>query len=134
MIAGRDVLDVFNRFTYSRTFDQQPTNRLYYLGNPGPFNAFPNPLFRCLQIHVRPRGLHQPRLFRVTILPLHAQPEAAPGVRWTGIPGITNRVEISETQGPWRLLTNVISSGATEDSGVPGTSLAPEFFRIRIGD
>lgn len=138
VLSGWEVLNVFNGFTYSRSFEQQPTNRLYYLGNPGPFNVFPNPpsfpvLTKFASVHEVYTNLIY---FEVTVHPLHAEPaESAPGIRWTGIPGITNHVEISESpQGPWRLLTNVVSSGATETVVDPSPAPAPEFFRIRIGD
>ncbi|MBL9175743.1 MAG: peptidylprolyl isomerase [Verrucomicrobiales bacterium] len=138
VLAGWEVLDVFNRFTYSRSLEQQPTNRLYYLGNPGPFNASPNPpsfpvLSGFHEIHEVYTNLVY---FEVRVLPLHAEPVGfLPGIRWLGIPGITNHVEVSDTpQGPWRLLTNVVSGGSTETAVDPAPPPAPEFFRVRIGD
>lgn len=140
VVAGTPVLEIFNGFTWQRPLSIQSTNRLYYLGEPGPFNPFPlPPAFPVLNPlasleHVYTNVVH----FDIRTESLHADPPAGggAGISWTGISGFTNRVEVSPSPGgPWTELTNRVPAESVPSSVTDsGDASGPRFYRVRVGD
>ncbi len=129
-------LSVFNTFTW---LDTQPTNRLYHLTGTGfPFDFRPQPsAFPTLRkLFSYPEVFDNLLFIEVVELPLRVQPrpDGRPGLQWTSIPGVENRIEVSG--GPntgWTSLTNMIPSGPVSVAEDPTPGDGPRFYRVRIG-
>jgi len=139
VIAGTNVLESFNGFTWKLPLTTQATNRLYYLGDAGPFNMFPLPpafpVLRPLETvdQVYTNVIH----IEVQVLPLElaALEGRKAGVRWNAIPGIANRVEGADTPtGPWTLLSTSLTGPTPLEFLDPDPAESRRFYRIRVGD
>ena len=139
LIAGHHVLEEFNRFTWRLPLTQQPTNRLYYLGEPGPFNTSPlPPAFPVLNpLESAEQALTNVVGFRIQLEPFHAAPltDGRAGITWTAIAGVSNRVEVaSALTGPWTLLTSSMPSGAQPVVVDPDPSPGLRLYRVVAGE
>lgn len=136
VLNSTNALAVFNTFTW---LDPQPTNRLYHLTGTGfPFDFRPNaPAFPTLRkLSSYPEVFDNLLFIEVIELPLRVLPRAdgRPGLQWTSIPGLENRVEVSAGVGSgWIPAGTVTPTGpvsAFEDTS-PGDG--PRFYRVRVG-
>ncbi|MEN9732635.1 MAG: hypothetical protein RLZ45_630 [Verrucomicrobiota bacterium] len=136
VLNGTNALSVFNTFTW---LDPQPTNRLYNLVGTGfPFDFRPQPpAFPTLRkISSYPEVFDNLVFIEVVELPLRVQPrvDGRPGLQWTSVPGVENRVEVSaDGVGGWSPLADVIPVGpvSTFEDASPG--VGPRFYRVRVG-
>ncbi|MBN9691153.1 MAG: peptidylprolyl isomerase [Verrucomicrobia bacterium] len=135
VIAGTNVLNVFNTFTYS---GNQTTNRLYNLLNTGfPFDSNPNPpafpslnrLTAFAQVYTNLMFLTVQEL-QVAAAPL---PDGRPGLTWKSIPGMTNQVQgASRLVNPdWQVLTNLVPVGETA-SFTESNPNGDRYYRVKI--
>ena len=136
VLNNTNALSVFNTFTW---LDPQPTNRLYHLLGTGfPFDFRPQPpAFPTLRkISSYPEVFDNLMFIEVVELPLRVQPrgDGRPGLQWTSVPGVENRVEVSAgANAVWTLLTSVIPSGPISVFEDPSPGDGPRFYRVRIG-
>ncbi len=135
VIAGTNVLNLFNTFAYTAT---QTTNRLYNLLNTGfPFDSNPNPpAFPSLsQLTAFPQIFTNLLFLDVQELQVSASPlpSGQPGLTWTSIPGKTNQVEgASRLVNPnWQVLTNLVPVGETA-SFIESNPSGDRYYRVRI--
>ena len=135
VIAGTNVLNLFNTFTYTGT---QTTNRLYNLLNSGfPFDSNPNPpAFPSLsRLTAFPQVFTNLLFLNVQELQVSASPlpSGQPGLTWRSIPGKTNQVEgASRLVNPnWQVLTNLVPAGETE-SFIETNPSGDRYYRVRI--
>ncbi len=136
VLNSTNALSVFNTFTW---LDPQPTNRLYNLVGTGfPFDFRPNPpAFPTLRkISSYPEVFDNLLFIEVVELPLQVQPrlDGRPGLQWTSVPGIENRVEVSGGAGSgWTLLGSVVPNGPVSAFEDPSPGDGPRFYRVRLG-
>ncbi len=136
VLNSTNTLSVFNTFTW---LDTQTTNRLYHLIGTGfPFDFRPQPpAFPTLRkLSSYPEVFDNLLFIEVVELPLRVQPRAdgRPGLQWTSIPGVENRVEVSgDPNVAWTSLTNMIPSGPISMAEDVASGDGPRFYRVRIG-
>lgn len=139
VLSGTNVLEAFNGFTWRLPLAVQSTNRLYYLGESGPFNLFPlPPSFPSLNpLESAAQAVTNVVHLGIEVIPLqaHALSGRQAGVGWTGIPGITNRVEVAGSlTDAWTTLTNLVPAVGSPEVVDPSPGDGPRYYRIRIGD
>ena len=139
VIAGTNVLEAFNGFTWRLPLTAQPTNRLYYLGEAGPFNMFPlPPAFPVLQAlqsvdHVYTNVIH----IDVKVLPVEvkALTDRRAGIQWNVVPGIANHVEGADTPtGPWTPLSTLLTGPTPQEFIDTDPVVSRRYYRVRVGD
>jgi cyclophilin family peptidyl-prolyl cis-trans isomerase len=137
VVAGTNVLNVFNGFTAAAT---QPTNRLANLIGTGfPFDSRPQPAaFPLLALPAAFAGVFTNLVFlEVSEVRLRAEPLTGEerGLRWNSVVGITNRVEVASGLPPtWRPLTNLVPLEMISTAVDPAANGENVFYRVSVGD
>lgn len=139
VIAGTNVLEAFNGFTWRLPLTTQPTNRLHYLGDAGPFNMFPlPPAFPVLQAlpsvdHVYTDVVHID--VKVHQLDVQALMNRRAGIQWNLIPGIANQVEGADTPtGPWTPLSTQLTGPTPQEFIDSDPVESQRYCRVRVGE
>lgn len=137
VVAGAEVMETFNRFTFSLPLATQPTNRLVNItGTQFPFSS-QSPAFPLLSFPPSFAGvftnlvtLQLAELPRVRLNPPGAN---ATQLTWQAIPGFTNAIEATAGfPGIWQRIGALVPASTSGSFPLPASASPAQYYRVLV--